>query len=131
MSQQNVELARRAYEAFNRRDLDALLALTHDEVVVESRLVAIEGGYHGLEGMRRWWNSILEFIPDYTIEVEELSDRGEHTLARIRATGHGAGSATPLEETIWQPIKWRDGKCIWWRNFPSEAEALEAIGDAD
>jgi len=31
MSQENVELASRAYEAFNRRDLDALLALVDPE----------------------------------------------------------------------------------------------------
>jgi ketosteroid isomerase-like protein len=128
MSDQNVELARRAYDAFNGRDLDGLLSLTHDEVVVESRLVAIEGGYRGLEGMRRWWENLFEFIPDYTIEVQSLRDLGETTLAHLRCTGHGAGSSTPLVETVWQPIRWRDGKCIWWRNFQTEAEALEAIG---
>jgi hypothetical protein len=37
MSQENVDLLRRAYEAFNGRDPDAMLALAHDDVVVESR----------------------------------------------------------------------------------------------
>jgi ketosteroid isomerase-like protein len=32
MSEENVDLARRAYEAFNRRDLEAFLALLDDEV---------------------------------------------------------------------------------------------------
>jgi ketosteroid isomerase-like protein len=54
-----VELLRRAYAAFSRRDLDTILALAHDEVVVESRLVAIEGGYRGLEGVRRWWTNMF------------------------------------------------------------------------
>jgi ketosteroid isomerase-like protein len=63
MSQENVELVKAAYEAFNRRDLDTMLALAHDEVVVESRLVAIEGGYRGLEGVRRWWTNMLDVLP--------------------------------------------------------------------
>jgi hypothetical protein len=28
----------------------------------------------------------------------------------------------------WQAVEWRDGKAIWWRACPSEAEALEAVG---
>ena len=44
MSKENVELAYRAYDAFNRRDWDAFLALVDDQVEVESRLVAMEGG---------------------------------------------------------------------------------------
>ena len=50
------------------------------------------------------------------------------TLGRIRGAGQGAASTTPVVETWWQSIGWRDGRCIWWRNFATEAKALEAIG---
>jgi hypothetical protein len=53
MSQENVKRYRRSLEAFNRRDLNAFLALMDDQVEVGSRQVAIEGGYHGHEGLRR------------------------------------------------------------------------------
>jgi ketosteroid isomerase-like protein len=39
MSQENVELTYRAFDAFNRRDFDAFLALMDDDVEVFSRLV--------------------------------------------------------------------------------------------
>jgi ketosteroid isomerase-like protein len=128
MSRENVELIRRAFEAFNRRDLDTMLALAHEEIVVESRLVAMEGGYHGPEGVRRWWDHVFDVLPDYEIEVDEVRDLGEFTLARMHAHAHGAGSAVPLEEVIWNAASWRDGKCVWWRNCMTEEEALEAIG---
>jgi hypothetical protein len=131
MSQENVALALRAYDAFNRRDWDAMLALVDDEVEVESRLAGMEGGYHGHEGVRRWWADFLGAFPDYTVEVEELSDRGEVTLGHIRGWGHSAGSEMPLVDPFWQPIRWRDGKCVWWRNCATEAEALEAAGLRD
>jgi ketosteroid isomerase-like protein len=128
MSRVNIDLALLMYEAFNRRDLDACLALMHDEVEIEPRLGALEGDYRGHEGVRRWWSNLLDFLPDYTVEVEELHDLGDMTLAQIRGRGHGATSATPVVETWWQAIRWRDGICIWWCNFATEAEARETIG---
>jgi hypothetical protein len=128
MSRENVELAYRAYEAFNRRDWDAFVALMDAEVEAESRLVVLEGGYHGHEGLRRWWNDFLAFSPDYTIEIEELRDLGDVTLTRFRARGHAGAGGIPLVDPVWQPIRWRNGKCIWWRVCATEAEALEAVG---
>jgi len=128
MSQENVDLARHAFDAFNRRDRDAFLALMDDDVEAESRLVAFEGGYHGHEGVIRWWNSVLEIFPDYTLEVEEPRDLGDVTLTRFLARGHAAGSNTPLVDPAWIAGRWRDGKCLWWRICSTEAEALEAVG---
>jgi ketosteroid isomerase-like protein len=128
MSPENLDLALLMYEVFNRRDLDAMLAPMHDEVEIESRLVAMESAYHGHEGVRRCWSNLLDALPDYTAEVEELHDLGDITFLKVRGRAHGAASNAPLVETFWQPISWRDGMCVWWRNFPTEAEALEAIG---
>jgi len=44
MSQENVELANRFYDAVNRRDLDALLSVTDEDAELISILVAVEGG---------------------------------------------------------------------------------------
>ena len=49
------------------------------------------------------------------------------TIGRIRGRAHGAGSSAPVVETWWRLIRWRDGKCVWWRNFATEAEAVGAI----
>ena len=123
-SRENLDLALLLYEAFNRRDLEAMLALMHDEVEIEPGLGALEGDYRGHEGVRRRWSDLL---PDYDAEIEELDDLGEMTLRRIRGKGHGAASAAPVVETWWQLIRWSDGKCVWWRNFATEAEALGGI----
>ena len=127
MSRENLDLALLMYEVFNRRDIDAMLALMHDEVEIESRLVAMEGSYNGHDGVRRWWSNLLDVLPDYTGEIEELHDLGDITLLKVRGRAHGAASKSPVVETFWQPIRWRGGLCIWWRNCATEAEALEAI----
>jgi ketosteroid isomerase-like protein len=128
MSQENVELMVEFFDAFNRRDWDAFVGLMDDEVETESRLVAIEGGYHGHEGLRRWWDDLLGAFPDYTVDIEELRDLGDVTLGHLRGWGHAADSATPVVDPSWQPMRWRDGKVVWWRNCLTEAEALEAVG---
>jgi ketosteroid isomerase-like protein len=127
MSRQNVELAHRCVDAFNRRDLDALLALMDDDVEGAPPLASIEGHYHGLAGIRRWWESLFSGLPDFTIEVVEVRDPGDLTVAVLRNRAHGAASHTPVEQRLWLVGEWRDGKVIWWQTFRTEAEALDAV----
>jgi hypothetical protein len=127
MAEENLDLARRAYDAFNSRRLDEFMALSHPEIVIESRIVAIEGGYNGRDGLRRWLSDFFDVLPDYGLEIEELRDLGNATLAHARARAHGASSSTPLLESVWHAVGWRDGMFDWWRACASEAEALDAI----
>ena len=130
MSQENVELVRRGADAFNRRDLDAYLALTDDDVEVVPRVGAMEGesSYRGHDGVRRWWSNLLDVFPDWNVEVVEVRDLGDLTLATVRLSGHGAGSAAPTNQANGHVVRWWRGKCVWWRAFGSRAEALEAVG---
>lgn len=124
---ENVELACRAFDAINRRDLGTLLALMDDDVEVVSRIVAMEGGLHGHDGMRRWWENWFNVFPDYDIEVVDIGALGDRIVAALRALGHGVGSDVPFEDTIWLASRWRRGKCVWWRTFYTRDEALEAV----
>jgi ketosteroid isomerase-like protein len=129
MSQENVELVYRAADAIGRRDLEGLLALMAADVRADPLLAGIEGGYTGHDGIRRWWKNLFDWIPDFTSEVVEMRDLGgDLVLAVTRNRGHGAESATPFEETTWLPARIRQGECVWWGNFMTESEALEAAG---
>ena len=72
--------------------------------------------------------NLLDILPDLTVEVIELRDVGDRTLGAARIRGHGAGSDTPFDEPFWGVAEWRQGKCVRWANFGTEAEALEAVG---
>jgi ketosteroid isomerase-like protein len=127
MRRENADLTFLMYETFNRRDLDALLALMHDQVEVEPRLGALEGEYRGHDGVRRWWSDLLGLLPDYRADLAEVQEIGDMTLGRIRGRAHGAASTAPVVEEWWQSILWRDGRCIRWSNFATKADALETI----
>jgi ketosteroid isomerase-like protein len=128
MSQENVDLTRRAFKAFDDRNLDALLAILDDDVEAFPILAGMEGGYRGHDGIRRWWASLLGTFPDFRAEIRELHDLGEVTLTVLRMRGHAAGSETPVDATAWQVTQFRESKCIGWRVYTSEREALEAVG---
>ena len=128
MSEENIELLHRAIDAMNRRDLDAFVGLMDEDVEAVSRIVAVEGGLHGHDGIRRWWENWFNVFPDYEIEVVEVRDLGDFSVAGIRALGHGAASDLPFEDAVWLASRWRRGKCVWWRTYSIRAEALEAVG---
>jgi ketosteroid isomerase-like protein len=127
MSQQNVGLAEEVFDAFNRRDSDAFLALMDPDVDAVPRLAATEGGYRGHNGIRDWWRTLFDSFPDYTVETVEARELGNMTLTTLRTRGHGAGSDTPVEDTVWMVAEWRDQKVVRWRVLSTEAEALEAV----
>jgi hypothetical protein len=94
MSQENVELAQQVFDAFNRRDLRAFLALMDAGVEAGSRLAAMEGGYHGHDGIRQWWQNLLGAIPDYTLETVEAREPGNQRSQRCALAVTGR-TATP------------------------------------
>jgi ketosteroid isomerase-like protein len=128
MSQENVERGLRAYDAFNRRDLDALLALIDPEAELTTRTVERSGSYQGHDGVRMWWADILKVFPDFRVEVVEVRALEDTTIGKLRVRGHGHVSDAPFEETVWQVGVWRSGKAVSLHTYGREAEALEAAG---
>src|SRR5262245_41751799 len=109
MSRENVKLLQSAYDAFNRRDPSAFLALCDPDVEYFTLLMQVEGGdpYHGHEGVRRWWARLLAISPDFTVDVDDVRGTGDLTIAKVRTHGHGVGSDAPMEQIFWQAAEWR------------------------
>jgi ketosteroid isomerase-like protein len=130
MSQENVELAHRAYDAFSRRDLAAFLAFIDPEVEFTARNVEMEGDPYsrGDDGIREWCRDLFAVFPDYKVEVLEVRDLGDSAIVALRARAHGLESDAPVDEALWHVHKLRDGNVTRWQPFRSEAEALEAAG---
>jgi len=131
MSQDNVELSRQMYEAFNRRDVEGFLAVIDREAEYVPRTLEMEGGepYRGHEGMLRWREEFLRVFPDWTAEPVEVRDLGDLTLTHLHLRGSGGASGAPVDQTVWHVAEWRAGKIIRLTSSNgSAAEALEAAG---
>jgi hypothetical protein len=128
MSQENVDAFLRGVSAFNSRDLEGYLDLMDPDVEAVPLLAGVEGHYPGHAGVRRWWETLLETFPDFAIEVDEVRDLEDVTLAAIRYRAHAAKADTLVESQLWMAGRWRGGTCVWWGSFASEADAAKAAG---
>jgi ketosteroid isomerase-like protein len=128
MSQENVELFRKSIDAYNRRDVEAILETWHPEgkwYLVSPR---VKGGeaYHGHEGLRQWWATMQSSNEGLEVILDEVQDLDDTVLAlgHIRAR---FGSIALDSEIGWL-TRYRDGLAVWSRAYQSNAEALEAAG---
>jgi ketosteroid isomerase-like protein len=129
MSQENVELHRQGLDAWNRRDDETWLALADPNAELIPAVIGMEGGQplRGRGGARRLWDAWLATFPDAHLQIDEIRDLGDTTLAAVRICGHGARSDLPVEQPAWHVMEWRDRKCVRFQVFLTEAEALEAL----
>ena len=131
MSQENVEVCKRVFEALGvRRDTEAGLRYIDPEAELHSAIIGgAEGNtYRGHDGVRKWMaesDAAFEELRPLEPEYRDLGDR-VLMLGHFHARGRESG----LE--IDSPIVWiytlRGGKLVRAEGFLSWAEALEAAG---
>ena len=136
MSQENVDLVRRLYDAVAARDSETVLSLYHPELVWDhthnSEVAGLIGEtiYHGHEGLREWSRRYYEAWENVTAELEDVIDLGDdRVVAVLNYRGRGRVSGVEVQFTRMAGIfTIRDGQVTraeWYRNAP---EALEAAG---
>jgi ketosteroid isomerase-like protein len=126
VSQANVEAVRRAWEAWTRRDNEAVFRLYDPEVEIHD--VFYGRIYRGLDGVRdyfREWVSVFDVVGS---EVEEWIDAGDDVIAVLRQHGRGKRSGVPVEQRYSHVWTLRNGKLWRLRIYASKDEALKAVG---
>jgi ketosteroid isomerase-like protein len=135
MSKENVEIVRRALDAFSRSDRASIEPLLHPDVewrTVLGPLLGVETVSGRDAVLRMGFEQIPEAFEDRRVEVEELRDLGEgRVLLVARYLGRGKGSGIELDERISSIHRLRDGMILSVRDYPSRREALEAAGLSD
>ena len=80
MSQENVELTLRATDAYNRRDVEAMLEQLDPEVEWHSALSILLSGkrtvYRGHRGVREWFRELDQVVDEIHIEYTDIRDLG-------------------------------------------------------
>ncbi len=127
----NVALVRRLYEAFDERDLDAMIALTGPGLEffppVTASMVERSEPYLGHDGLRRYFEDAARVWKQLDIIPHEYHDLGDRVLVFGRVYARGEGGYISDSPAAWL---WRvEGELITWgRVFTSRAEALQAAG---
>jgi ketosteroid isomerase-like protein len=130
MSARNVDLDRRAVQAFNAEDVEAFLALCDPEIEVHSVFAAVGGAvYRGHDGVREWHRDLRETWGDeFRVESEALFDLGEHTLGFQVLHGRGQQSGVDVAMPSAHVTRWYDGLMVYLKVYVHREDALTDLG---
>ena len=120
-------LAEVAFAAMNSGDYEAFDRLMAEDVEFTSLVAEAEGmTFRGHDGVREWWETVRGAFQEAHWEVLEVRGAGDRAVIHFRLSG--TLGSVPVEQTMWQAVKLRDGLVSWWAFFRTEPEALEAMG---
>jgi ketosteroid isomerase-like protein len=128
MSQQNFETVRRAYEAWNAGNMDALRELFDPDAIMRSLEGWPEPGpFVGREAVMREIEQNREAFDTNRLEpISGFIDVGDRVAARYIWRGEGRGPESNMEFThVWTV---RKGRLFGVEFFWDHAEALETVG---
>jgi ketosteroid isomerase-like protein len=136
VSQANIDVVRRIYDAAARRDDETPFEVYAEDIICDisnSRpaLLAMKPVYHGHEGVRQCWREFVSAFGEVDFEVEELTDAGDQVLAVIRKREVGRGSGVPVETTHLAVLTLSGGKVVQIQMFDDPQPAREAAWLAD
>lgn len=129
MSQENVEIARRSMDAFNRGDRTVWLAMRHEE----SEIVPLSTwpGAQTIHGRAACWDFYRDIGDTLSLQVSYLGsvDAGaDKVLTHQRQEGRGQASGVNVHDNFWIVITFRDARVLRDEWFTDRAKALEAAG---
>jgi ketosteroid isomerase-like protein len=129
----NLNLNRRAFDAFDAGDVDGVLALLDPEVeVYMPNDLPNSGTFRGHEGYLKWVGNWLEAWDDFTVEIREIEPVGErHVVAHARQSATGKGSGIPVEMEIAYMTETRDGRAIALHLYQSADEARRVAAERE
>ena len=130
MSEETVELVRRAVDAWNRRDPDLWRSYaTADIEWTPAGPAAVEGTvYRGYDEVVAGLESVWQTWDEVFFEEAEVRDLEEAALWLGRLKLRGATSRVELDQEFAVRFVLRDGKLATIQAFLSQRDALAAVG---
>jgi ketosteroid isomerase-like protein len=128
MSQENVEIARRCCEAFDRGEYEAALEALDPEIEYDMTHFPDGQVYRGREGVREAFRIWLGTWDDYRQEREEFIDAGDSVVVCVREHGRGKGSGLELTRVTFGVWTMLDGRVVRICFYGTRAQALAAVG---
>jgi ketosteroid isomerase-like protein len=130
-SDDSVEVVRKAWEAWERGDMQAVFDF-YDPAVewdMSESDVPDMGVFRGHDGVRRFFREWMAPFHDYYAHAEDFRLGSEGVLVRMRQGGRGKESGVDVEmPPLWQLYRLRAGRAVRVEIYRDEDRALEAAG---
>jgi ketosteroid isomerase-like protein len=134
MSQENVEVVRRANEALKRGDREAALADYHRDAVWNDLAHAPDSPetVQGLRALRTIWDQWEQAFDDFGADIEEFIDAGRYVVAPTRWHARGKGSGVVIDLRQTDVFEVENGKVVRVTlGYADTSTALKAVGLAE
>ena len=131
MSQENVEVARHAYDAFLRSDWNSLSELIDPDFEFRGTVGGLEEGRiaRGAQQVREVFErEDLDAWDERRFEPEDFIDAGDCVVVLQREYRRGRASGVELETETAVVFEVRDGRVMCIQGYMDRAAALEAVG---
>ena len=127
MSQENLEIVRALFEAYNAADMDAVREFYDPDVIVRTVEDWPEPGpYVGREAVMRFHEQLRDtWDADTGVPISDFIDAGDRVAVRYIWRGAGHGPEVNMELTL--VFTMRKGRIFYLEFFWDHAEALEAV----
>jgi uncharacterized protein len=131
LSQDNVEVIRRAIEAFNSGDVEQMLALVDPALEWRPAFgAATDGGtaYTGHAGFREYWRGTQDVWDHFHFSPERFVDDDENVVVIGRGSGRAKGSGVEIDQPFAMLWKVRAGKVVFGQTFTDHGAASKPWG---
>jgi len=118
------------FEAFNRRDVEAAVALVHEDVefFAPTAEMANEGRpYVGRAGMRKYHEDVADVWKELEVTPTELREVGDAVLALGRVYGRAEGGYIQDSPAQWV-LRFETGLVRWIHVYTNRAAAFAEVG---
>jgi ketosteroid isomerase-like protein len=132
VASENVEMARRAYAAFNRSGVDGILGFLDPGIEWRMWEGFARGSrlFTGHDGVREVLSIFTENFDEFSAECGELIDCGERIVVEVRLSGRTKGSGEPRHFDLFHVWAIRDGLAVCLDVYNTREDALAAARSA-
>jgi ketosteroid isomerase-like protein len=118
-----------AYEAWSRRDIDALLEVVHPEAEARPILGANIGisVYRGREGLREWFGDLHQEWETFETRVVQIDAHDDRALLTVQIQARGRASGVVIEGDLYHLVELRDGLILRLEAFRDRDTAVKAF----
>ncbi len=130
MSHENVEIVRRMFDAFNRGDVETVVAAFAEGCELHEPPEMPDTpaeGFRGHHGIREWMANLRE-TGGVQFEPTSLTSNGDVVFSEWTGRGLGQASGAPIRWRTFATVHLRDGTIVRLQAFLDRDQALEAAG---
>jgi uncharacterized protein len=126
--QEDVDILRRAYQAFNEGGVEAILEHLAPEFHVRDRESSPDRETrHGKRGIKQLFDSYMEAFDALRLDPEEFIEAGDQIVVSLHQRVRGKGSGAEVVGRIAHVWTMSEGEALRLRIFGNKERALEAL----